>query len=336
MASPLTVLLSGFADEVCRSKDVDLQFGVCAALGLRYVSLRFLRIGDAVKNILDLTDADADWVAERLDHYGLSVSSIGSPLGKVKLFDFDDGSDNRFRPFDEYLHREVARCCQLATRFGTRLIRGFSFYPPRGEAVEPHTPLAAQQVGRIVAACAEHDLLFGLEVEANLVGNNAQRLLQIVDRVNDPHLVLVFDGANLATQGYGSNDIIAQWRAMWPHVGWLHVKDYRPAPEPPSTHPDAFVDEESLQGFVPAGWGCAGYREILRDVAEHGPALAARMQQLGLPGFFVDLEPHLLAGGQFGGYSSPAGFGVAVRALCQVADSVGLPYQLRGFSPTKM
>jgi hypothetical protein len=44
---------------------------------------------------------------------------------------------------------------------------------------------------------------------------------------------------------------------------------------------------------------------------------------------FLELEPHLKGGGQFGGFSGPDGMGVAVRALCSVLDYVGIDYDLR-------
>ena len=39
------------------------------------------------------------------------------------------------------------------------------------------------------------------------------------------------------------------------------------------------------------------------------------MKSRGVPGVFLDLEPHVKGGGQFGGFSGPDGFGVALRAL---------------------
>jgi len=36
-------------------------------------------------------------------------------------------------------------------------------------------------------------------------------------------------------------------------------------------------------------------------------------------------------GSQFGGFSGPNGFGVALRALCCVLDEVGIGYHLTGF-----
>ena len=56
------------------------------------------------------------------------------------------------------------------------------------------------------------------------------------------------------------------------------------------------------------------------------------MTARGVPGVFLDLEPHVKGGGQFGGFSGPDGFGVALRALCRVCDDAGIGYQLRQFS----
>jgi hypothetical protein len=50
---------------------------------------------------------------------------------------------------------------------------------------------------------------------------------------------------------------------------------------------------------------------------------------------FCDLEPHVKGGGQFGGFSGPDGFGVALRGLCRVLDYVGIPYDLRSFTDIK-
>ena len=58
---------------------------------------------------------------------------------------------------------------------------------------------------------------------------------------------------------------------------------------------------------------------------------SARVQALGVPGFFVEVEPHLKGGGQFGGYSGPDGMGVAVRSLCRLLDYQGIGYGLRTF-----
>ena len=109
-------------------------------------------------------------------------------------------------------------------------------------------------------------------------------------------------------------------------IGWSHIKDYKVDPHLKWT---GVVDEERLKNFVPANLGDSAHEAILRDCAERLPELTERMQKLGAPGVFLELEPHLKGGGQFGGFSGPDGMGVAVRALCSVLDYVGIDYQLR-------
>ena len=61
------------------------------------------------------------------------------------------------------------------------------------------------------------------------------------------------------------------------------------------------------------------------------PKLEQKLRRRGIPGVFLDLEPHLKAGGQFGGASGPDGMGVALRSLCRMLDYVGIGYHLRDF-----
>jgi hypothetical protein len=61
------------------------------------------------------------------------------------------------------------------------------------------------------------------------------------------------------------------------------------------------------------------------------PKLDEKLRRRGIPGVFLDLEPHVKAGGQYGGFSGPDGMGVALRGLCRVLDFVRIDYHLRDF-----
>ena len=65
------------------------------------------------------------------------------------------------------------------------------------------------------------------------------------------------------------------------------------------------------------------------------PAVERKLRRRGIPGVFLDLEPHLKGGGQFGGFSGPDGMGVALRGLCRVLDYVGIGYHLRDFEDVR-
>jgi sugar phosphate isomerase/epimerase len=277
---------------------------------------------------MQLTEEEIALVIEKQQEYGLSVSSLGSPLGKVKLLDEEDGTGNRFVDFNEYIETEVKRACELANQLGTKLLRGFSFYHPKGTDPVPHVNQVADQIGKITEVCSGFGLIYGLEVEANLVGQSGEILAEIHSQVNRDELKLIWDGGNIVSQGIPTADVVEQYRLMKPGLGWLHIKDYRsPYPLSRQTH----VDEEALKHFVPSDIGDSGHEAVFRDLEQFLPELTERMQKLGVPGVFVDLEPHVKGGGQFGGFSGPDGFGVAMRGLCNVLDYVGIDYHIRDF-----
>ncbi len=336
MATSRGILLSALADEASFNLTAVEQFSALAALGLEYYSLRFVDLGRGVKNVMDLTLREIQELRHLEDTYGLNVASIASPIGKVKLVDVDDGTHNRFVPFKKYLANDVVKACERAHAFETKLIRGFSFYPPRDAKPEEYLEQAVDQIGQITEACHRSDLTFGLEVEANLVGRTGHLLAEIHRRVNNPALVLVFDAANLIVQGFSPAEVYKQWEAMKPGLGWVHVKDYR-SPKRPAGKSSAasakggHVDEDALLHFVPADRGSANHAKIFADLKTMLPALQRRLQRRGIPGVFVDLEPHVRGGGQFGGTSGPDGMGIALRGLCRVLDTASVSYHLRDF-----
>jgi sugar phosphate isomerase/epimerase len=322
------VLLSALADESAFHLTAVEQFSALAALGLEYYSLRFIDVGKGVKNVMKLTLGEIQKIRHLEDEYGLNVASIASPIGKIKLADEPDGTTNAYVPFKQYLAKDVAKACELAHAFETKLIRGFSFYPPRNAKPEDFLEEAVDRIGRIAEACHRSDLTFGLEVEANLVGRTGQLLAEIHRRVNHPGLVLVFDAANLIVQGFSTGEVWKQWEAMKPGLGWVHIKDYRKVS---GKARGRHVDEDHLANFVPADIGAGGHQRILTDLRGMLPTLSKKLERRGIPGVFVDLEPHVRGGGQFGGTSGPDGMGVALRALCRVLDTTKVAYHLRDF-----
>jgi len=322
------VVISAFADEAANSKSVVEQFAVLAALGLEYYSPRFLNVSGEVKNIMKLDKAELKTVKSMQDDYGLKVTSIGSPIGKVKLLDVDDGTHNRFVPFVKYLKDDVAIAIDRAKALDARMIRGFSFYHPRGTDPAPHVKQSAQQLAAIADQCAKAGLVYALEVEANLIGQNGRLMAELARRVDKPNLVCIFDGGNISSQNLDSVKCLAEFQAMRKYLGYLHIKDYKIDPALEWT---GVVDEERIKNFVPADRGDSGHEAILRDLRENFAPIDKKMKKLGLPGVFLELEPHLKGGGQFGGFSGPDGLGVGCRALCRLLDYVGLDYELRGF-----
>ena len=142
------VVLSAFADEAANRKTALEQLSALAAVGLKHYSPRFVDVNGTgeVKHVVTLSKAEYQTLAKLHSEYGVRVTSIGSRIGKVKLKDLEDGSHNKFVPFKEYLKTEVASTIAAAQALDTRLIRGFSFYPPRGEDPQAYFPQAVDPI----------------------------------------------------------------------------------------------------------------------------------------------------------------------------------------------
>lgn len=330
MTSRPTVFLSAFADEAANTKTAVEQLSVIAALGLRHYSPRFVDVSGLgkVKHVTELEPDELARLKSLHEQYGVSVTSIGSRLGKIKLLDVEDGSHNKYVTDQQYRDTDVAMTIRAARALDARLIRGFSFYHPKGQDPAKYVEQAADRLRPIVAACASAGLVFGLEVEANLVGQNGRMLAALAEAVGSPNLVCIFDGGNISSQNLSPLDCLAEYKAMRDHLGWIHIKDYRVDPNLKWT---GVVDEERLKNFVPCDAGDSGHELILRDLRHHLPQINERMKKLGAPGVFLELEPHLKGGGQFGGFSGPDGMGVAVRSLCRMLDYLQIGYHLRDF-----
>ena len=329
-----SIILSAFADEGANSKTAIEQFSTLAAIGLKHYSPRFVDVTGAgtVEHVVDLTDEKLGRLKELQDQYGLTVTSIGSRIGKVKLLDVDDGTHNKYIPLEEYLEGEITRTINAALKLDAKLIRGFSYYHPKGTDPFAHVEEAAGRIQRITDEFGKHGITYGLEVEANLIGQNGRLLAALSEAVDRPNLVCIYDGGNLSSQNLTPIDCFDEYVAMRDHIGWVHIKDYK---VDKSLQWTGVVDEERLKNFVPANIGDSGHEMIFRDLREHLPAMNARMQSLGAPGVFLELEPHLKGGGQFGGFSGPDGLGVACRSLCSLLDYVGIEYQLRTMDDIK-
>ena len=135
-------------------------------------------------------------------------------------------------------------------------------------------------------------------------------------------MLLVFDAATILSQGFSPAELFQQYLAMKPELGWLHIKDYR--------RPEG--EAEAARHFVPADVGECGHEAILRDFKGLLPALEQKLRRRGIPGVFLEVEPHLKGAGPAGGFSGPDGIGVAIRALARVLDYVGIDYHLRDFA----
>ena len=227
MAKPI---VSAFADEY--AAPLHEQLAALRAFGIDYLELRH---ADG-KNVAQMSYAEITEIKQTLQAYGIRVSAIGSPLGKITL----DG--------DLHAHMELTRrVCETAARLEAGDVRMFSFYLPAGQTRADCRAQVVDALGQMLEIADEFGVVLCHENEAKIWGESPAQCKELLDAF-DGRLCAVFDMGNFVLGGYRPLDAYA---LLQPYIAYFHIKDalYRGA-------------------IVPAGLGEAQIGEILSDYAK--------------------------------------------------------------------
>lgn len=213
--------ISGFADEI--AEDVDTQFRVLKKLDIRYFEPR----GIDGKNIAALTDGEVAALKEKMGRSGVKASSIGSPIGKIRL---DEDFEAHFGQFQ--------RVVEIAKRLGARYIRIFSFYPPakpgpaeggcgsdggtRQEWTAKDRGEVLDRLRRMIAYAREQDVVLLHENEKEIYGDTAERCADLMEQLGCGHFQAVFDPANFVQCG---QDTKKAYEKLKGYIAYVHIKD---------------------------------------------------------------------------------------------------------------
>ena len=238
-------------------------------------------------NVLDFDTDLRKTIKNKLTDAGMGVISIGSPIGKVKVTDSWETHFDRFK---------IA--VEMAEFFGAPLIRIFSYYPPEGAGkgdISKHRDEVMRRMRAKVDCMKSHPTVTLIhENEKDIFGDIGSRCVDLMKTINSPKFRFAFDFANFVQCGDKPLD---NWPALKPYSVHIHIKD-------------AMLADGKV---VPAGQGDGQLEPILID-----------LHKSGYNGF-VSLEPHLSAAGQYGGFSGPQLFKVAVDALKTMCRKNNLP-----------
>ncbi len=108
--------ITGFADEIAH--DLDEQISLLNKLKINHVEFR----SAWGAKVLDLTEEQLAEAKAKLDAAGISLSAVGSDLGKINITD----------PFEDHLER-ARHGVEVAKLFGAKYIRMFSFFIAEGD-----------------------------------------------------------------------------------------------------------------------------------------------------------------------------------------------------------
>ena len=247
-------ILSAFADEI--ADDLNTQMDVLEQHGISYIEMRGVNGKPLVQHSLEEVRA----IRKKLDEKGFQISSIGSPIGKINI------TDDFMPHLDLFRHT-----LKIARVLGTKYIRMFSFFIPKGENPEIYRDEVLRRWKEFINEAEGSGLILLHENEKDIYGDTPERCLDLLKALNCSFVKAVFDPANFVQCDVESYP--KAYEMLKDHVIYMHIKD-------------AFYKDHSV---VQAGYGDGKIKEIL-----------VSLQNSNYEGF-LSLEPHL---GAFGGLTA--------------------------------
>lgn len=276
--------ITGFADEIAR--DLDEQIALLTKLQIRHVEFR----SAWGTKVLDLTEQQLAQAKSKLDNAGISLSAVGSDLGKIHITD----------PFDEHLAR-ARHGVEVAKFFGAKYIRMFSFFITEGENPDNYREEVLSRTRAMVDLAEAGGIILLHENEKGIYGDTPQRVKDLLSSIDSPNYRAIYDAANYVQTGFKPFD--EAWPIVKDYVDYVHIKD---ATIPDAAHPIGIIK--------PAGQGDGQYPELL--------AALKTAQYNG----FISIEPHLGDFDEFGGLCGPELWTKAYDALTGILRSIDAKY----------
>jgi len=192
-----------FSDEA--SVELDGQIAALKRNGLDGMEIR----GVNGKNVSSLTVDEAIEIKKQMDDAGLSIWSIGSPIGKI---DINGDFEAHIETFKNTL--EVAKALDSWN------IRLFSFFVPNGFNPDDYKNKVIDRLGQLAVIAKPYGIDLCHENEKGIYGELAKECLDIHKAL--PEIKGVFDPANFVQAG---QDTLAAWEMLKPYIKYMHIKD---------------------------------------------------------------------------------------------------------------
>lgn len=211
------IRLCAFADEAADSLDEQI-----AELKKHNIKLLELRSIDK-KNVSEFTDEEAIAYSKKLKDNGITVWSIGSPLGKIDISNADEHM------------KTVKRVCEIAKIFESKRIRMFSFYNAYEKADAVFDALK-----RMSEIAKKYDVILCHENEKEIYGDILSRVKEIMAQ-NIENMRFVFDPANFIQCGV---EIPSAIDKLFDKTDYFHIKDIVSSTGElvPSGYGDGFIE----------------------------------------------------------------------------------------------
>lgn len=241
------VKISGFYDEY--SRDLRKQLELAKSLGEEYICLRNIGLKKISKYSVEEFESE---LLPMFLEYGIKASSLGSPIGKIKL----DDEEGYARQVKEL--KELVKICDL---LNCKYIRTFSFFVDSKGNYDEYFPKVVKKIEGFLKVVEGTDIILLHENEKEIYGDIPKRVIQLYKEINHAQYKLAYDASNYIQC---DSDPLKAYEDTKEYTSYYHVKDCSP---------------EKVE--VPLGLGEGNYQYIIKDL----------IQNRNYNGFFT-MEPH--------------------------------------------
>lgn len=226
--------ITGFADEIDQS--LSKQVEVLKELGISFVEMR----GVDGNNLIYHSNEKVLEIKRILDANGISLSALGSPLGKIGITD-------AFTPHFE----EFKRAVEIAHMMECPNIRMFSFYLPKEGTPSDYEGEVLNRLGQFVDYAKSNGVVLLHENEKGIYGEQAPECYKLMETFYGDHFKAIFDFANFVQC---KQNTLQAYELLKPFIAYVHVKD-------------AIWESGRV---VPAGYGDGNVSTILKNLYDCG------------------------------------------------------------------
>ena len=227
-------IISGFADEI--SDSLSEQLAVLNKLGIKYIEMRNVN----GKGIINYSLEEVKEIKKQLDAAGIKLSSLGSPIGKIKITE----------PFEEHFEK-FKHAMECAKILEAPYIRMFSFFYDEGDTPENYTNEVIRRWKCFEDYARGTGITLLHENEKQIYGDIDTRCKTVLDACDKNVVGGVFDPANFIQCDVDTKKAFDLLRN---DIVYMHIKD---------------VKAESGE-IVPSGEGSGNLPYILSELAASG------------------------------------------------------------------
>ena len=159
------IIISAFADEY--ATELCEQIAGMRKLGIKNIEIR----GVDGENISVIPEDKIALIKKELDKNGISVSAIGSPIGKIKV------------NADIEAHFAMAeRIFKTANVLGTKYVRMFSFYRSEQCSAEEYKESVYSYLEKLLSLAEKYGVILCHENEEAIYGESPEACLELLEQ----------------------------------------------------------------------------------------------------------------------------------------------------------